>query len=252
MKKFLHITAALSLVMAASAAVPALSKQPIAMANGSNWAAPPNFSSHGPMIQNMKDGSEFVDRMLYHADQLKDYSCEFEITVFKKPSGITNEKGKLHFKKPRMMRSEETGDFHNGAVVVLRKDGKARAHYGGALKFFTVTVSPDDSRLLASNGYPMKDSDFVSLATYLKNWLSQGIKSRVTSTPVSVDHVPKPTYILEMYRAQDPNSVLKRIYIDPETNLPVRWDDHDYPNPSLSRWSDVKTNVGLNDDLFEM
>ncbi len=30
----------------------------------------------------------------------------------------------------------------------------------------------------------------------------------------------------------------------------MRWDDYDYKDPCLSTWKDVKTNIGLSDDLF--
>lgn len=238
------------LSLAAGLELPSMCKPQVAMANQA-IKQPANFHVHGPMSEHMQDGSQTIESMYDKADQLKDYSCQFEITVFKKDTAV-EERGNLHYKKPRMLRSEETGPYHNGAVVTLRKDGKARAHYGGALKFFTVTLSPEDQRLNASNGYPMKDSDFLSLAAFLKNWLAEGIKSRVTGQPVAVEAVDKPVLILEMYRQNEAQSVLKRIFLDPETHLPVRWDDFDYDFPSLSRWHNIKANIGLSEELFDL
>lgn len=232
--------------------MPASSKLPAGRANSAAAKqAPGNFSAKGPMHEGMTDGSALIEKMHKTAGEIKDYVCEFEITVYKQ-AATSVEKGLLYFKQPRMLRSEETGEYHPGAVVVIRPDGKARAHYGGALKFFTVTLEPDDPKLLASNGYPMKDSDFRSLTSFLKKWLADGIKSRATAEPVKVEGVDMPVYVLEMYKVNEPQAVLKRVYVHPETHLPVRWDDHDYANPSLSRWRDVKVNTSLDDHLFQL
>lgn len=203
------------------------------------------------VVPQMKDGSSFIETMLAAAEQLQDYSLEYEITVFKDSSTV-KQKGLLEFKKPKLMRTEEIGSYKKGAVVVLGKDGKARGHFGGALKFLTVTMDPDNSALKAANGYPLKDSDFVSLATFLKNWLNQGFKSRVTEQPATVDGLSHVVHIVEMYRPENSQSVLKRIYVNPETHLPVRWDDHDYKDPSISTWNNVRTNIGISDEVFEI
>jgi outer membrane lipoprotein-sorting protein len=210
-----------------------------------------NFTSKGPLVQPMKDGEVFIDTMYKNANQLNDYSMVFETTVFKKGSTV-HERGNLYFKKPKLMRLEETGDYKKGSVAVLGKDGKVRAHSGGVLKLITVTMDPDDKQLNAANGDAMKGSDFVSLALSLKNKIKQGVKSRVSEKPLGVEGIGQPAYVLEMYYPSDPSLVLKRIYVDPSTYLPVRWDDYDYKNPCASVWRNVKTSIGLGDELFKM
>jgi outer membrane lipoprotein-sorting protein len=248
LRTYLHLFLAILLAVCASAPAPA--KQSAA-------GTPPEhaktliFTANGPLIDKTVDGADFIEKLHQHTSALKDYSCEFEIVVYKKDSTVV-EKGILYFKQPRLMRLEEKGDYKKGAVVVLGANGKARGHLGGAMKYFTMTLEPDSSWLVASNSYPMKDSDLMSLSAFLKNWLVQGIKSRVTEEPVTIEEIGQPVHVLEMYKSSDPKTVLKRIYIDPQTHLPIRWDDHDYENPSRSKWKNLKTNIELSEDLFKL
>jgi len=58
--------------------------------------------------------------------------------------------------------------------------------------------------------------------------------------------------VLEIYGAADPENVLKRVFVDAKTKLPVRWDDYDYKTPCSSTWKNVKLNAGLSDELFKL
>lgn len=219
------------------------------IAAGTNQVS--NFTAAGPLVESMKDGSAFIDRLIHRTADLRDYSTEFELTVFKKSSTV-NEKGEYSFKKPNLIRMEETGDYKNGSVAVLGKDGKARGHFGGPLKFLKGTISPDSSELRAANGYPLKNSDFYSLASYLKKMLSEGCKSRVNEQPVLVDSLSHPVYVLEMYKSNETGKVQKRIFFEPASLLPLRWDDFDYAYPSMTFWRNVRINIGLSDNVFQM
>lgn len=210
-----------------------------------------NFNKTGPMLPLMKDGQALVSAMCADALKLNDYSLVFETITFKKGETIS-EKGNLYFKKPKLMRLEEIGDYKKGSVAVLGKDGKVRAHAGGLIKFVTLTLDPSDKQLDAANGDRMEDSDFVSLSNVLRDRLKQGQLARVSDKPVSAPGVSQPTLVLEIYKASDPKSVLKRVFVDPKTNLPVRWDDYDYKDPCSSTWKNVKANTGISDDLFKM
>jgi len=209
----------------------------------------PAFDSHGPLLAGMKDGQSLIKQMCKSAEVLRDYSLVFETVTFRKDHPIS-EKGKLFFKRPKLMRLEEIGNYNKGAVAVIGKDGKARAHAGGLIRFIVLTMSATDKQLNAANGDRMIDSDFISLSSLLKDRLKQGNVSRATAEPVVADGVKGKNYVLELFKPGAPELVLKRIYVDPETFLPVRWDDYDYPYPCCSTWWDVKTNVGLADELF--
>lgn len=251
MNRWNHVNFLVALLLIVGSGMPSLSKPLIAAGTASVTKQQANFTKHGPLVEPMKDGSELIDQMRAHAEHINDYSLEFEMTVFKKGSTV-KEKGIFQFKKPRQIRLEETGEYKNGAVAVIGADGKARGHYGGALRFAKITLSPDDPQLKAANGYPLKDADFLSLTNYLKRLVSEGARSRVSEQPVAVDGLNQPAVILEIYRPDSPHAVLKRVFVNPSTWLPTRWDDLDYADPSMSQWKNVKMNSGLSDDLFKM
>lgn len=210
-----------------------------------------NFNQAGPMLPNMKDGQALISAMCADAQKLNDYSLVFETITFKKGETVS-EKGNLYFKKPKLMRLEEIGDYKKGSVAVLGKDGKVRAHAGGLIKFVTLTLDPSDKQLNAANGDRMEDSDFISLSNVLRDRLKQGQLARVSDRPVATPGVGQLTMVLEIFKASEPKVVLKRVFVDPKTNLPVRWDDYDYKEPCSSTWKNVKTNIGISDELFKM
>jgi len=210
-----------------------------------------HFTTSGPLFEKMKDGESFINNMHSKADLLSDYSLDFEIQTFK-PRQTVDEFGKLFFKKPKLMRLQERGEYNRGAEAVICKDGKARAHLGGVAKFLTMTLDPGDKILNAANGDRLEDCDFVSLSMLLEHHLKNGALSRVTEKAEHVDGIDRPVYVLELYRPSEPKTVFKRVYVDPASSLPVRWDDYDYKFPCLSTWKNVKLNVGLSDDLFKL
>lgn len=67
-----------------------------------------NFDPAVQLVEQMKDGSAFIETMGKEIERLNDYSLSFSTKSFKKGSSITDA-GKLYFKKPKMMRVEETG-----------------------------------------------------------------------------------------------------------------------------------------------
>jgi len=203
-------------------------------------------------MESQKDGATFVDSMYNAAAALNSYSFRYQMQVVKKKTPVVEE-GNLYFKHPRLIRVEEIGPYKNGAIAVLGGDGKVRAHLGGALKYFVVTLDPHSSELRSANGYPMVDSDFLSLAAFLKNWVKEGIKARVTEKPAPLNGNGKPVQVLEMYKAEAPERVLKRVFVDPDSFLPVLW--HDFQGGellSVSSWSNVSLNVALSDELFKL
>ena len=206
----------------------------------------------GPFIVEMQDGKEFIESMCQAADNLNDYSFQFEMTVYKL-NGEQKEAGNFYFKKPRLIRLEETGNFKKGAVAVLQRDGKVRAHLGGALGFFVVTLTPESDYLRSANEYPLVASDFISLAQFLKNWLKEGMISRVTEKPVLLNGYINKVHVIEMYKQNNPHEVHKRVFVDEITKLPVQWYDfRDGRLWSKSLFKNVKTNTGLEDTLFNI
>ncbi|MBA3858589.1 MAG: hypothetical protein C0507_16910 [Cyanobacteria bacterium PR.3.49] len=242
-----RLVCAMTLVMIAGVCQSALAGAPVSVAARKNIS----FDPQGPLVEPMKEASAFIETMGKEVDRLNDYSLLFETKTFKSRSSIT-EAGKLYFKKPKMMRIEETGEFNKGSVAVIQKDGKARAKGGGITGLVVLTLKPDDKMLDAANGDKMEDSDLASLVRILKERLKGGQIARVSEKPITVAGVFEPAYVLELFKASDPKTCLKRVWVNPSTYLPMRWDDYDYKDPCLSTWKDVKGNVGLSDDLFKL
>ncbi len=227
--------------------LPAIAGAPV-----SEWAKQSiSFNPQGPLVESMKDGASFIETMGKEVEKMSDYSLLFETKSFKKNSSIT-EAGKLFFKKPNMMRIEETGEFNKGSVAVIRKDGTARAKGGGIAGLVVLTLKPGDKMLDAANGDKMEDSDFASLVRVLKERLRSGQVSRVSEKPVTTPGVSQPAYVLEIFKPADAKLCVKRVWVHPLSYLPVRWDDYDYKDPCLSTWKDVKSNMGLSEVLFDL
>ncbi|CAN5229128.1 hypothetical protein BH11CYA1_BH11CYA1_28870 [soil metagenome] len=198
-------------------------------------------------------GAPFIERMVKAADSYKDYVFEYEMTNYKGKKQI--EKGKFYFKKPRMMRLEEVGNFRKGSIAVMGSGGKIKAKPGGALGFMTVDLPPTSDYLRSANGYPMVDSDLSSLAQALKTFIEKdSCVARVTTNTVQSITIPAQVYLLEVYHGSNfDGEIYKRVAIDPKSMLPVEW--WDYIGGKLSShsiWNNFKGNVGLADDVFTL
>lgn len=246
-KRLLCASSAMLLTLISCQNLPAVAGAPVSESAKQSMS----FNPQGPLVESMKDGASFIETMGKEVEKMNDYSLLFETKSFKKNSSIT-EAGKLFFKKPKMMRIEETGEFNKGSIAVIRKDGTARAKGGGFTGLVVLTLKPADKMLDAANGDKMEDSDFASLVRILKERLRSGQVSRVTEKPVTTPGVSQPAYVLEIYKPADVKSCMKRVWVHPNTYLPVRWDDYDYKDPCMSTWRDVKSNTGLREDLFDL
>ncbi len=202
-----------------------------------------------PSQPQMTDGSAFIERMQTAADSYQSYYFEYKMTAFK--HGTVVEEGRFWFKKPRLIRLEETGPFKHGCVALLTPKGKVKAHAGGALSLITVDLAADSSYLRSANGYPMVLSDLSSLAAALTQFLKEGKSSKVTESPVQINSQSEKVFILDVY--QEPaNQIYKRVAIDCKSILPVEWWDFEGGKlVSHSIWKTFKGNIPLDDKLFE-
>lgn len=217
--------------------------------HGSDSKNAKNFLAMVPAQPPMADGVEFINRMATAADSYQTYYFEYKMTAFK--HGTVVEEGKLWFKKPHLLRLEETGQFKHGCVALLTPSGKVKAHAGGALSIFTVDLSPKSSMLLSANGYPMVKSDLYSLAVALKQFLAEGDTSKVTEAPVQINSQSEKVFILEVYQEHG-NQIYKRVAVDSKSILPVEWWDFEGGKlVSHSVWKTFKGNIPLDNALFE-
>jgi outer membrane lipoprotein-sorting protein len=213
------------------------------------------ISSSTPMQRDLSvdrttDGRDFLKAMNDAANALTNYTFDYETDVYKGGKTIQQE-GKFYFKEPRQIRVQMTGAYKRGAEAVLMKDGRVRGHLGGALAPFVITLQPNSDMLLGANGYPLVDSDFLSMAQVMTNFVSKGVSCRVTETPVVVDSQPRKMYVIEFQK--NANELFKRAYVDPQNMLPTEWFDYDSGKLfARTTWRNFKNNAGLKDDFFKL
>lgn len=197
-----------------------------------------------------EEATVFINKMYNAAYALKSYSFKYTMKVYKKNKTVV-EKGNFFFKKPGLIRIEETGSYKKGAVACLTANGRVKARLGGPLRFFVADLPPRSKSLLSANGYPMVESDYVSLATALKRFLKEGVIAQVTTGPVRIDGVNEPVYILEMTKS---GKLWKKVAVSPKTTLPLQWWDYADSGSlwSYSTWTDFKADKQLADSLFNL
>jgi outer membrane lipoprotein-sorting protein len=194
--------------------------------------------------------------MLVAALALNNYSSHFQMLVYKDKQ-IIKETGTIYFRKPRLLRIEVKQGPKKGALAILGSDGRVHGHLGGILSIFGASISPDSDLARAINGFPLVGTDYYSLVQDLKNMLKQGDGSLATQEPIPTDKTTIATYILDMYLPKSKNNkndlLLKRIYINPQTYLPIFWEDYvDGKLWSESLWYDLQNNLTLPDSLFSI
>lgn len=197
----------------------------------------------------MIDGKAFVQDMFEAADKYNDYSFKYTMKVYKKSKPIVEE-GVFTYKKPGLIRLEETGQYKKGAVAVLGPDGKVRAHLGGMLKAFVAELPADSGMLRSANGHPMVQSDFKSLAKALKDFIKDGVTTKVTKAPTTLEGKSESVYVLELYK----DKLWKKVHVSSKTKLPAEWWDYsDNGNLwSYATWNSVKANQGIADNFFNV
>jgi outer membrane lipoprotein-sorting protein len=206
--------------------------------------------AHPEQSDSTVNGVPFVDKWLKAAQALPDYKFDFQMEVNKPGGGTIKEKGVLYFKQPRLLRIEETAGPKAGSLAVLLKDGSVKAHMGGGLKFFAVTLSPDSNYLKSANGWPMVKADFVSLAQAIQGYIKDGCTAKVTDTPVTS---PSGAKVYDWTLNNSAGVIYKRALFDAQTMQPIEWWDYvDGKIYAHSVWTNFKSNIGLTDKTFTM
>ncbi len=217
----------------------------------SSWAPIRQMSLKSFTNDADKDGKPFIDRMVKAAGDLNDYSFNYEMNVFKK-NRVISQRGNLEFKKPSKMRLEVTDGPNDGSVAVMTQPGKVKGHLGGVLSIFSGTVSDHSSYLRCVNGWPMVESDFLSLAQAIRGYVyNDGKPTKVTSEPVEWQDGKK-YYVVDLYEGS-PKRLWKRIAVEPGNLLPVYWIDYEEGQLwTYSLWTNVQINPGIADSVFKL
>ena len=185
---------------------------------------------------------ELVAGMRRRFEELKDYQCEMINTKYKNGQP-KSESNNYYFKKPQLIRLEVTSGKDKGAIAVYNKKGKVRAHAGGILGLFTITMEPNDKRLQDDDGSTFVDSH---LGSTIKD-----IESIIAGTKATVTEIDrgKRLYQLEIDRGDKRDLIL----IDPQLMLPIEWQSLRGGRPdSKTEWKNLRIDLGLSDSLFEL
>lgn len=215
--------------------------------------AMPAFSGSKISIDSkgVEAGDSLIRKMHSKSSNLKSYYFNYKMIVFKK-NRKTLEKGTFYYKKPGLIRLEEKGPYKKGAVCVLGKSGKVKAHLGGTLKFFVVELSSSSHLLKSANGHPMVESDIKSLTNYLVSYLKEGMHITKTVNPVRVSGIKEKVFILDIRKDKSTKHPWKQIAVNPNTYLPVAWWDYKQNGDihSHNTWVRFVKNKQLPDELF--
>jgi outer membrane lipoprotein-sorting protein len=199
-----------------------------------------------------QDGERFINRVAQATDALKTYSFRAEMDALQGRK-LVRQVVVLNFKKPHMIRVKLIGSYKRGSEVAVGPDGKARGHMGGVLSPFTVGIDPRSDLLLGANGYPMMDSDLSAMLKVTEGFLKQGMKARVSTAPLVVSGAAQKLFVVEIARNFDGAPLYKRFYVEPQTFMPVEWFDYQDGKPlAHTIWKDLRTDIDLSDDFFEL
>lgn len=200
-----------------------------------------------------KDGSEFLQKLCDSACNWNDYSCQTDLETFK--SDKPSHSGCRFFYKKGRVRIEIMGSgFRSGSVVVKQKDGSVRVRSGPLLGGLAMNLDPDSRMLILPSGLNATKSDIPDLLVSLREQLSRGYTCRVTIGPVQKSDIPGMVFVLEIFEPNASSTTpYKRIFVAADNKLPVRWET--YRDGRLfcsASFSNMRTNQGLQDDLFKL
>jgi outer membrane lipoprotein-sorting protein len=201
------------------------------------------------------DGQPLVQHMLKTAKSLQDYTFDSEVATYKKADKKPKlETGTFSFKSPGMIRLQVTGQgMRAGSVLVKQSDGAIKAKGGNGLTFLKVNLTPDSRMLTLSNGYNVLSSDYASLIKGLQGKLTAGQTSKASRRFVNVEGREDNVHVIDVFAPNKIDEVAERIFISSRVDLPVIWETYKNGNLfSRVRFSRLKINQGLADDLFHM
>ncbi|MBI4853021.1 MAG: hypothetical protein HY819_14615 [Acidobacteria bacterium] len=173
---------------------------------------------------------------------LKDYQCQVVSTTYK--DGKTKQDGhKYFFKKPHLIRLEVNIGKDKGAVAVYNKAGKVRAHAGGLLSIFTITMEPNDKRLQDGDGGTFVESHLGGTIKDIEKAIANG------KATISAPQGDQKVYQLQIERLNRKDI----IFIDSQLFLPIVWDTYKEGKlVSKTEWKNLQIDIGVEEKLFSL
>lgn len=198
----------------------------------------------------LQDGALFLSKMIDQASAWNDYTCITEMHNFK-PDKTTISNSKFSYRKGPEVRIEVMGGgFRDGSVIVKKKDGTIKGRGGPWMGGIQMNLDPDSRMLILPSGVNAAHADLPELLIGVRDEIKRGYSCKVTPTPVAEQTFPQKVFVLEV--ADGNQQVSKRLFIS-EDKVPLRWDS--YKGGRLvtqTYFKNVRVNVGLNDDQFQI
>jgi len=204
------------------------------------------------LLSGMKwvNGQASVETAHSTAAAFDDYVVETRLTG-KLRDALKEGGGKFFYKRHSKVRVEVTrGTVNQGSVLVRREDGVIQGRGGGLLRFVKLTLQEDSRMLVLPSGNSVVKADLPTLLSELTDRLKHGAKARLGSDQVTSKLWKGPVKVVEVFDGSSDN-VSDRLFINPQTNVPVLWDVYkDGMLASITYFDNFKGNVGLDDKLF--
>jgi len=213
----------------------------------------------------LRDALRVAEQSRVALQSIKDYSATFskreiigkkmitqrmQIKMRQKPFSVY-----LKFAKP-----------HSGREVIYvdgQNDGRLIAHGTGIQKLLgTLKLKPTSKMVMKENRYPITEIGITKmLDSVILRWEQQADNTRVRYFPKAKLGKRSVRVIQAIHpkKAGDSPFHMTRLFIDNQTNLPVRLQQYGFPRKSKGKpplleeytYSDLKTNLGLDSEDFD-
>jgi outer membrane lipoprotein-sorting protein len=191
-----------------------------------------------------------MQRMKARFEALTDYSCSYNALV---SDGRRTQKWtyRYFFKKPDLIRMEiVTGE--NAGVILIVRDGKVRVKPSGLLSILSLTLRPDDRRIIdVRKNRPDQTSWGYFLDQHLRN---QDLTTEISASQDILDGRPVLVYeITSQDPARTQGIAREKIWVAVPEDLLLRYEmyDRDGRLAMMSHFKEIVLDSGLPDSLFK-
>jgi outer membrane lipoprotein-sorting protein len=116
-----------------------------------------------------------------------------------------------------------------------------------------MNLDPDSRMLMAPNGINVMNADLESLLADATTKAKKGQAKLVDAHSFQPKDLPEKVDVVELLAPGSSNQLLERVFVRTDNKLPAAWELYrDGKLFSRAKFSNLKTNQGLNDDLFKM
>ena len=188
---------------------------------------------------------KLIDQYVDIFNAFDSYRCVMELTSWKK--GKETVKLVYAYRSPGDVRIEQIGGFHDGAILVMRSNGKIRARGGGVLSIFKIDLRRNSKLLIGITGDSAAESDWGSIFLQFKQMLPYVIKTEFKT--VWIDS--RQGYEFKAYLKKQP---FDRAHIVIRKDGPICRLERFRNKKRLNRiiWRNIELNVNVPDTAFDL